>query len=587
MRLQTIQTPDPSFRQTEELYVHRQEGRLDFDGYFNLFYITKHRKYTTCKSLSLDLTVRGRTVLILMHDREEIRRVEIPAAPDEEVRGTYPFPYADHEEGVFWFALEAESEASPFVRGSFVGEAENAREVSLAVAITTFRREPYVLRNLKMMERLPADVWEQLHVLLIDNGKTLRDHAEIMPLIESMNRQGRERVRLIENANTGGCGGFTRGMREAIDLRDPLKLTNLLLMDDDAVFPADLFVRLTSLLAMLKPECREMTVGGALWREEEPWIQNMCGEWYERFKVINPHPYVDLRKWENCTADWMQDEEQTGRSYCGWWCCCYPMSVIREDTLPLPLFIHHDDIQFGMRHARNGILFLGGIGAWHRGFEFAFHSVKRYYDMRNAMITMALYQRDLGASGVIRHGVRQLIGHLLLYSYAEVELIYRGINDFLRGPEWLSGTDPEEKNSELLTYWKTHTAIRPLKEIMTPQEYDAFAAAYLTKEHREEMLAVFRSRARHDASIIRVLTFNGWFLPSRKGPAFLSMAETPWMAYRRKTVLLYDPDTKTGMWLKRSWREFFKTFGRVILVTLRLGSGYRKTADAYRRAVGL
>ncbi|WP_027205229.1 hypothetical protein [Butyrivibrio fibrisolvens] len=43
-------------------------------------------------------------------------------------------------------------------------------------------------------------------------------------------------IKVIPNANTGGTGGFSRGMMEAIDRKDALGLTHLLMMDDDAVF---------------------------------------------------------------------------------------------------------------------------------------------------------------------------------------------------------------------------------------------------------------------------------------------------------------------------------------------------------------
>lgn len=43
MRLQNIQLPDSDICAEEELYFHRNGDWIDFNGYFNLFYIEKER----------------------------------------------------------------------------------------------------------------------------------------------------------------------------------------------------------------------------------------------------------------------------------------------------------------------------------------------------------------------------------------------------------------------------------------------------------------------------------------------------------------------------------------------------------------
>ncbi|MDQ9768331.1 hypothetical protein RFZ33_14760, partial [Acinetobacter baumannii] len=61
-----------------------------------------------------------------------------------------------------------------------------------------------------------------------------------------------------------------------------------------------------------------------------------------------------------------------------------------RDNLPIPLFLHHDDIEYGIRNRDQGIVFLNGIGVWHKGFEQTFPGVNVYYDVRNTLITVAL-----------------------------------------------------------------------------------------------------------------------------------------------------------------------------------------------------
>ena len=45
MRLQNIRFPEPDICREEELYFHRNGEWIDFNGYFNLFYIEKRKIY--------------------------------------------------------------------------------------------------------------------------------------------------------------------------------------------------------------------------------------------------------------------------------------------------------------------------------------------------------------------------------------------------------------------------------------------------------------------------------------------------------------------------------------------------------------
>ena len=46
MRLQTIVSPTENVCNIPEMYFHRTGNRVDYDGYFNLFYIEKRKYYT-------------------------------------------------------------------------------------------------------------------------------------------------------------------------------------------------------------------------------------------------------------------------------------------------------------------------------------------------------------------------------------------------------------------------------------------------------------------------------------------------------------------------------------------------------------
>ena len=97
---------------------------------------------------------------------------------------------------------------------------------------------------------------------------------------------------------------------------------------------------------------------------------------------------LDLRRPENCTDARLTAAGLEYERYSGWWCCCFSLNTVRRDNLPLPLFLHHDDIEFGMRNRDQGVVFLNGIGVWHRTFEHSYPNANLYYDTRNLLIEL-------------------------------------------------------------------------------------------------------------------------------------------------------------------------------------------------------
>ncbi|MFQ9704642.1 MAG: hypothetical protein ACLR0U_26825 [Enterocloster clostridioformis] len=64
----------------------------------------------------------------------------------------------------------------------------------------------------------------------------------------------------------------------------------------------------------------------------------------------------DLRTLKAASNEYLTGtgKEHDGQ-YSGWWCCCFSLNVVRSDNMPIPLFIHRDDIEFGLRNAKYGI----------------------------------------------------------------------------------------------------------------------------------------------------------------------------------------------------------------------------------------
>lgn len=571
MRLQNIRLPEPEICSEEALYYHRDEKWLKFDGYFNLFYIEKWKTYTDFDSLELHLSLRNCRAVRLMHDETVLLEMNLENTGDAERTG-YPgkteevqemvlqVPVSEYQKGVFWFAVKARSQDScrpPEVSGWYEGESARTWPVRIAAVVCTYKRESYVLRNLKQMAAFLAKPENQdlrLCYWLIDNGRTLTEHDEIRELAKSYP----DVIRIIPNSNTGGAGGFTRGMMEAIREKEALGLTHVLLMDDDAVFDPELFVRAYGFLRGRKERWKNIALGGSLWREDVPYIQQASGEWFGNFAVQNDFLLADLRKKETCTALYMCESAHKHPVYSGWWCSCISLDVATRDNLPIPLFLHHDDIEYGIRNWDQGIVFLNGIGVWHKGFEQTFPGVNVYYDVRNTLITVALTEPERSRIDSLKWIWKRITALAIEFRYSEMKLAYQAFYDFCRGPGWLYQVHAEKLNQWLRGQiqfggeeeLKNRLSESEYKEAMQQikQYQDTFGIDYVKRYYSPE---------RRKAGFLQLVTFNGWFLPSRRGIAVLSPMESPFQAFRRSRIVLFEPFTGKMRVAEKNGKELF------------------------------
>lgn len=607
--LQSVLVPNPSVCAEESLYYHRDGTQISFDGYFNLFYIEKRKKYTALEHLELHLELRGYSRICLMHDRTTL--AEHTLTPAEQKQYVFSFPYEEVQSGVFWFALtedDAVPEKERHVSGGYLGESSILRLVNIAVDICTFRREDYVTRNMRSLldfagQKNRPEAAEHLHVCIVDNGNTLQNHAGMQGLLSECRAEQRDIIHVIPNRNLGGAGGFTRGMLKALDDKKTKNLTHILLMDDDAVFDPDIFVRIYGILTTLREEYQDITVGGALWREDYPYIQQACGEYFEDFQVKNPHPLYDLRTFENCTADFLCRGEEERELYSGWWCCCYSMEVVGRNNLPLPLFLHQDDITYGLRNIDQGVLFMNGVGVWHKGFDLAYPGVNQYYDVRNPLITTALFCPEMKTTDIIKQVWLKLTMLLIEYRYAEAMLLSMGLEDFCRGPKWLYETDAEKIHAELRSLWKAEFSMQDYRNL--PEQYRE------VKDHITECRQKFDiedirrgntsgGKEKRWDRLKKLLTFNGLFLSAEEEPIALSVLDSPFEAYRRETVVHYElgsglchiseRDPKQAGWMIKLYA---KTAWLLLTKYGRTAAAWRKyerklgNARAWRKHLGL
>lgn len=288
----------------------------------------------------------------------------------------------------------------------------------LGIVITTYNREHFLVTNLSRLHGR----WAGGQVIVVNHGAPgLADRLA--------GRLAPDRaIRWIDQENSGGAGGFTRGM---VEHRAAGDLTHVLLMDDDIDLPEDLVERLTVILSFAHPK---FCVGGAML------------DYYQRNRLFSAGDTLLPKSFgighitppEGCNI-----AEPTGVDFVarvnrpdfnGWWCFAFPIDALDKVGLPMPCFIRGDDVEFGYRLMRAGMptLVWPGLAVWHVPFAGKSAPWHMFYDRRNSLFANAHHRRisRMAALGKLIGG---FMHHLLRYDYDRVCAMTMGIAAFNAG----------------------------------------------------------------------------------------------------------------------------------------------------------
>jgi galactofuranosylgalactofuranosylrhamnosyl-N-acetylglucosaminyl-diphospho-decaprenol beta-1,5/1,6-galactofuranosyltransferase len=294
----------------------------------------------------------------------------------------------------------------------------------LTLGICTFNREPYLYKNLLELEKFAQDTHSISEIILVNQGEQFVNEG----LKSLVSKSGN--IRLIEQANLGGCGGFTRTMYESLASE---VASHHVLMDDDAQMDPRILANLEYFLSHLSTD---IVVGGHMLDLYQPWMLYEAGAMVKPNSRIKPlHKNIDLRR-----IDALHPFLRFHASdYNAWWFCAIPVKQIKAADFPAPIFIRGDDMEYGVRLQEMGIrtVAMPGIAVWHEPFYAKAGSWQVYYDYRNRMIMASMYP-DRFVIETPKMMAWEFFRALALHNYQEAALIIRAIDDFLLGPELFS-----------------------------------------------------------------------------------------------------------------------------------------------------
>lgn len=524
----------------------RRRGVAWFDTYFNGFSIEKWRKYTMVGQVSVTLLLKGKFEIQLrskekIHQNISERELYVTTFESKEISSvTLPF-HSYEEKGMYFVRLEALEDGAQYWGGYYEADVpeKNLWPVDIAINICTFRREPFVKRNLEILrksilENPDNEMSGHLKVFISDNGKTL----DIPQLAD-------EKVHIFPNKNVGGAGGFTRGLIEIMH-RSDYRATHVLFMDDDILIEPEALYRTYTLLRCRKKMYEELFIGGAMLRLDQQNIQVEAGAAWYAGNLVGRKSGVDLNTVDGC----LYNETEEHVEFNAWWYCCTPMSVIREDNLPLPIFIRGDDLEYGLRNMKH-LLLMNGICVWHEPFENKYSSFLEYYILRNLLYDNALHCPGYSKWKFLRRLWGNVIRQIFYYRYQNVELIFRGVNDFFKGVNFLKETDGEKLHQEIMA---AGYKAKPMEELEEPFEYPAYERSFVENDGRLHKL-------------VRMVTFNGLLLPANRDAVVPIAACRPINFYRAKKVLQYDITSKKAFVTEKNVKKSFSCLFQLLGMT--------------------
>lgn len=538
------------------------EGNYSFFTYFNSFSVGKWMHYTKVSDITFCAEIKGagmiRMYQAVVHGqqivRKEIRQQEYHSSDCQKIQISVP---KEVQEGILY--VEIETARQTYMQNArFETSQSQNREISIAVGICTFKREEYVRKTLQNLQSSFFDQPESalhghLHVYVSDNGNTLP--------YEAING---EYVRCYPNKNAGGASGFTRALLEALKDQEKQQYTHFLFMDDDISIEPEVLYRTYRLLSMLSESYYHAAIGGVLMRKDLPQIQNAREEIWVKDKVKSFKVGYDLSK----EKDLLANEEIISADYNGWWYYCMPFSEEIADNLPLPFFIHMDDIEYGLRFSGE-IIHCNGIGVWHDAFEHRKSSSMEYYDIRNLLIMNALRRPEYTWKQARKRVWRHLIFQRLKYRYRDAELTIQGVEDYCKGISFLKTQDPVKLHQDIMKKGYAWTEQTEQLDRIKPDWHD-----------QEEVNRIMQCSK--EQPWWKQITLNGWLLPAERKIQAIPMGVSMGALYRVKTVLYYDPETGKGFLTKRKHRELFCLLQDMLYVNRLLRKNYDKAAKEYR-----
>jgi len=415
----------------------RAGERVSFGTYFNAFPASYWRRWTNLETVRLTVRTTGTGAVSVYKSNArgalqhvETQRVNAPTTSTFELSLK---PFGDG--GWYWFDLVAGSEPLILEEAEWQAPGAPVSQGTVTLEITTLNKTDFCLNNLRILGEHPEALKCLKEVLIVDQGTKKVADAEGFAEVEAM-MDGK--LRIINQANLGGSGGFARGMYEAVESGSDY----VLLLDDDVVMEPESISRLVT----FADRCKTPTiVGGHMFDLYNRTVLHTFGETVNPYRFQPDQPHAEQSLGHDFVRSNLRQTSWLHRrvdvDYNGWWMCLIPTKVIRDIGLSLPVFIKWDDAEYGLRAKTAGYptVSMPGSAVWHVSWIDKDDLVgwQAYFHTRNRMIAALLHSPYEHGGRVVRETGYMDLKHLISMQYYTAVGRAMALRDLLKGPEQL------------------------------------------------------------------------------------------------------------------------------------------------------
>jgi galactofuranosylgalactofuranosylrhamnosyl-N-acetylglucosaminyl-diphospho-decaprenol beta-1,5/1,6-galactofuranosyltransferase len=411
--------------------------RLTFGTYFNAFPASYWRRWTDFDSVRLSVKVRGEGSIVVYRSTSKghvLRASSSPVNGDATQTLNFDLPLKPFiDGGWYWFDLEAGAGELVLEEAVWGVETEKTAHGRVTIGITTFNRPDFCVDQLLNLAQDPAVLEILDEVLVIDQGtQKVTDNENYAEAAAALG----PKLRIIEQANLGGSGGFSRAMNEAVSRGAS---DYVLLLDDDVVCELEGVLRAVTFADLAK---QPTLVGGQMFSLYDRSVMHAFGETLARYKWFwGPAPHTvhghDFAQKSLRSTQWLH--RRVDVDYNGWWMCLIPTSVIKEIGLSLPMFIKWDDAEFGLRAGAAGFptVTMPGVAVWHVPWTEKDDTLdwQAYFHERNRLVSGLLHSPYDRGGRLVLESLENHAKRMVSMQYGTGETILLALSDVLAGPE--------------------------------------------------------------------------------------------------------------------------------------------------------
>ena len=412
----------------------RSGEQLSFGTYFNAFPASYWRRWTSVRDIRLVVrtTGTGAVTVYKSNARGSVQRVD-GRHVDGETTSVFELtlkPFGDG--GWYWFDLSASSTDLVLESAQWETRERVGGRGEVTLEITTMNKPDFCLNNARILSENLDVLTDVKEILIVDQGtQKVEDQDGFAEVRDALGGK----LRVINQANLGGSGGFARGMYEAVENGSDY----VLLLDDDIVVEPESIVRLLT----FADYCRKPTIiGGHMFDLYSRSVLHTFGEVVDPYRFVPAQPHADMELRHDFSVANLRQTAWLHRrvdvDYNGWWMCLVPTKVIKEIGLSLPLFIKWDDAEYGLRAREAGFatVSLPGAAVWHVSWADKDDMVgwQSYFHERNRLITTLIHSPYPKGGRVLRESVQADVKHLVSMQYFTEHGRIEAMKDLLKGP---------------------------------------------------------------------------------------------------------------------------------------------------------